>query len=199
MPTAGPKKLHIGCGPHHLEGWLNADLYPRGNQIALDATKRFPFEDGTFDFAYTEHMIEHIPWTDALKMLTETHRVLKPGAVVRVVTPNMEFLTGLLRTNPPESSRAYLKHNREVMTPSAPTTDGIYIFNHFMRNWGHQFIFDPPTLRRTLEMAGFTQITEFPLAESSHPELEGLAAESRMPPGFLALESIVLEGVKASS
>jgi predicted SAM-dependent methyltransferase len=182
-----------------LSGWLNADLYPVGSQIRLDATKRFPFDDGTFDFAYSEHMIEHVPWTDALKMLQEIHRALKPGGVLRVVTPNMEFLIALLQKEPPESSKAYLQHNRQIMTPWAPTADGIFVFNHFMRNWGHQFIFDAPTLRHTLEMAGFKRIEELPLNESSHPELSGLAAETRMPPGFLALESFVLEGVKEPS
>jgi predicted SAM-dependent methyltransferase len=194
--SSGPKKLHVGCGPHDLEGWLNADLFPRGNQIRLDATKRFPLDSNAFDFVYTEHMIEHIPWTDALHMLKEIHRVLKPGGTVRIATPNMGFLTGLLGQDLPSSSDAYLRHNREIMTPWAPDASGIFVFNHFMRAWGHQFIFDPATLTRTMEMAGFSEIVARPLNESPQPELCGLAAETRMPPGFLAMETMVFEGAK---
>ncbi len=197
LAVAAPKKLHVGCGPHHLEGWLNADLFPRGSQIRLDATRRFPLDDNTFDFVYTEHMIEHIPWTAALYMLTEIHRVLKPGGVLRVATPNMEFLTSLLQRDLPVTSETYLQHNRKVMTPWAPAASGIFIFNHFMRSWGHQFIYDSATLTSTMERAGFTEIVGRPLTKSLHPELCGLAAETRMPPGFLAMETIVLEGTKA--
>ncbi len=197
--AADPKKLHIGCGPHDLAGWLNADLYPRGNQIRLDATRRFPLESNSIDFVYTEHMIEHIPWTAAMQMLKEACRVLKPGGVVRVATPNMEFLTSLLKEPLSESAQAYLKHNRQICTPWAPDEAGIFMFNHFMRAWGHQFIFDLATLRRTLEMAGFTGVVERPLNESPSPELRGLAAVDRMPAGFLALETIVMEGTKPTA
>lgn len=196
--SPGPKKLHIGCGPHNLEGWLNADLYPRGDQIRLDATRRFPLEDNSIDFVYTEHMIEHIPWSAALIMLKESFRVLKPGGILRVATPNMEFLTQLLQEPLSEASQNYLKHNRQIWTPWAPDASGIFVFNHFMRAWSHQFIFNVATLRRTLEMAGFSEIAQRPLTESSAPELCGLAAVERMPPGFLAMETIVLEGTKMS-
>jgi predicted SAM-dependent methyltransferase len=195
----GAKKLHIGCGPHNLEGWLNADLYPRGNQIRLDATRRFPLEDNSIDFVYTEHMIEHIPWPAALLMLKESFRVLKPGGIIRVATPNLDFLTGLLKGNLPESAKTYLRSNRPIWTAWAPDDSAIFAFNHFVRAWGHQFIFDAATLRRTLEMAGFSAIAERPLNESPAAELCGLAAETRMPPGFLAMETIVLEGTKTTA
>ena len=37
-------KLHIGCGDHLVQGWLNGDVAPYWNAIKLDATRRFPFE-----------------------------------------------------------------------------------------------------------------------------------------------------------
>jgi hypothetical protein len=72
-------KLHIGCGDNVLPGWLNADHFPTTQDIMhLDATRLFLFNDETFDYVFSEHMIEHLPYPDGLKMLAEYHRVLKP-------------------------------------------------------------------------------------------------------------------------
>ncbi|MCI0599716.1 MAG: methyltransferase domain-containing protein [Beijerinckiaceae bacterium] len=55
------RKLHIGCGNHILDGWLNSDYYPRSSAILhLDATQPFPFQNEEFDFIFCEHMIEHV-------------------------------------------------------------------------------------------------------------------------------------------
>ena len=60
------KKLHIGCGSNILDGWLNSDYYPPlASVLHLDATKRFPFEDNTFDYVFSEHVIEHIAFSGA--------------------------------------------------------------------------------------------------------------------------------------
>jgi len=74
------KKLQLGTSNSSIERWLNTDLLPTSNEVVyLDATRRFPFEDNTFDYVYSEHMIEHIEYDSALFMLRECFRVLKPG------------------------------------------------------------------------------------------------------------------------
>ena len=78
------KKLHLGCGPNRLPGWFNTDLKADGEYVfRLDATKPFPFPSNSFEEIFTEHMIEHIPYTKALSMLKECYRVLQPGGKLR--------------------------------------------------------------------------------------------------------------------
>ena len=43
---------------------------------------------------------------------------------------------------------------------------------------------------------GFAQTTKFELQESHDLALRGLENETRMPPGFLRLETLTLEGSK---
>ena len=65
------RKLHMGCGTNYLNGWLNTDLYPNAKRISLNVAQGFPFEDNTFDFAFTEHVIEHMPYLCGQNMLKE--------------------------------------------------------------------------------------------------------------------------------
>jgi predicted SAM-dependent methyltransferase len=190
------RKLHIGCGDNELRGWLNTELCPRGSQIFLDATRRFPFPDNTFNYVYSEHMIEHISLRDAESMLAECFRVLAPGGVVRMVTPDLDFLTALLRPEPDARLRAYIDYSVGAHRIYAPNADGISVFNNFVRAWGHQYIHSADSLGTLLERAGFTQIERASLNESAHDALSGLAKTDRMPPGFVEMESFVLEGTK---
>jgi len=105
-------KLHIGCGPRILKGWVNIDLVyepfanylqyytdiyygesVRGNVsdfVALDVTKQaLPFEDNSVDVIFHEDFIEHLSQIGQVIFLAETYRVLKFGAVHRINTPNL--------------------------------------------------------------------------------------------------------------
>lgn len=188
--------LHIACGNNELAGWLNTELCPRGPQIFLDATKPFPFDTGVFSFIYCEHMIEHISARDAEVMLRECFRVMSPGGVIRLVTPNMTFLTTLLDPSADPKLATYLRYNLTTYGIQAPVADGVAVFNHFMRAWGHQFIYNEASLRAVMALAGFEDIRDCSLNDSPHPELSGLAKLDRMPDGILEMESFVLEGRK---
>ena len=62
-----------------------------------------------------------------------------------------------------------------------------------------------PTITRrtqlccTLQDAGFQSIVRCALQESTTPELRNLEHETRMPPDFLRLETMTLEGSKLSN
>jgi methyltransferase family protein len=46
-------------------------LANREDILHLDATKPFGLPDNSFDFVFSEHMIEHISYIDAMSMLRE--------------------------------------------------------------------------------------------------------------------------------
>jgi predicted SAM-dependent methyltransferase len=188
-------KLHIGCGGNHLAGWLNTELCPRGSEVFLDATRPFPFDDGTFALIYSEHMIEHIPYADAVGMARECFRVLRRGGTVRLVTPSLEFLRLLLEGAPDPRHEAYFEFYRRHHRINGPLS-AAHLVNHFVRSWGHQFIYDRSSLRELLLHAGFQDVEEPALSESSNPLLRRLAKTDRMPEGMLAMESLVMEARK---
>ena len=192
--------LHIGCGANLLDGWLNSDYFPDTSKaIHLNAIRRFPFDGGTFDYVYSEHMIEHVTLDEGRVMLSECFRVLKPGGRVRIATPDFQFLLDLYPEPRTPRHGTYVDWIADQVAPRAPYKGAIFIINHFVRAWGHRFIYDEQSLASVLENAGFTDVAKHALQESDDVMLRGLANEDRMPEGFVELETLTLEAVKPGS
>ena len=189
-------KIQLGCGGNILNGWLNTDGQMDGwfhpQSVKLDATQPFPIPDSSFDFVYSEHMIEHIPYAAGQQMLAECFRIMKPGARIRISCPSFEFLLELYQ-NPTDLGWEYMEKEKPDW---APYVDPIFTFNNYVRNWGHQFIYDRPALTTSLLAAGFENVTEHSILESNVPELSNLEIPSRMQPGFLQLETMTFEAQK---
>ncbi len=195
LSRSGPHALEIGRRALR-QGWITSDLDPELGVARIDAAKRFPIPDNSFDFVYSEHMIEHIPFSDGQNMLRECFRILRPGGVLRIATPSIGFLLRLLSSDRGALERAYTEWSVKNFVPHAPATTPAFVFNHFVRGWGHQFIYDRETLINALTMAGFKQIIEYEAGQSSHPMLSNLESSTRMPPGFFSLETMIFEGTK---
>lgn len=188
-------KLHIGCGGNYLPGWFNTDLIPNARRTKLNATKRFPYHDNTFDYIFTEHMIEHVPYNLGRITLAECFRVLKPGGTLRIVTPDLKFLLGLYQ-NDNEINRNYIKWSSELFFGERAPHNAAAVINNFYRDWGHQFIYDVPVMKDALTKSGFTDLMEEKIGQSNHADLLELEHDTRMPAGFLALESMIIEAKK---
>lgn len=190
------RKLHLGSSNHMLDGWLNTDLFPGRDVMQLDATARYPFETNSFDFVFTEHMIEHVSYPAAINMLCECYRVLKPGGVIRVATPDLAKILNIHPQPKDELGQKYLNWMSSKFTPDVAEDHATHVVNAFFRLWGHQFLYDGPTLTTTLIKCGFSGIEQFELGMSKHADLQNLENTSRYPDGLLNYESICLEATK---
>lgn len=192
--------LHIGCGKHVLPGWLNADSYIQDPALPVcrfDASQKFPFADEAFAYVFSEHMIEHISYVAGRHMLAECKRVLKPGGILRLSTPDLDFLLDLRRPDKSPLQLDYIRWAAETNTPGVPDlTNEVFLINNFVRDWGHTFIYDEKTLVQSLQLTGFSKLQKCGLQESSVECLRNLENETRMPAGFLRLESMVFEATK---
>jgi predicted SAM-dependent methyltransferase len=201
LAQPGPHMLEIGAGRTTRPQWLATDLSPKFASdgtfvIALDAADTFPLPDSSFDFIYSEHMIEHVAYDVGVNMLRECHRVLKPGGVVRIATPSLGMLLRVMTADRGPLEERYFRHSLSSSVPNAPGPTNAFFVNNFMRNWGHTFIYDRETLRLAFEQAGFETITECEFGRSDYVQLRNLEHHERMPPGFLELETMTFEGIK---
>lgn len=155
------RKVQLGAGGSRLAGWLNTDIEPGDGLAYLDATKRFPFADGSIHYIFSEHVIEHLTYDDGKGMMAEAYRVLAPGGKMRISTPDLMRFIDLFDENPSEAARDYLVGKRKWHEwPDEPNAAAI-ILNLQMSSWGHKFMYDLATLGASLQRVGFGNVREF--------------------------------------
>ncbi|MGV9269753.1 class I SAM-dependent methyltransferase [Kitasatospora sp. NPDC003701] len=120
----------------------------------LDIGRPLPFADASVDWVYAEHLIEHVTMPVAVGWLREARRVLRPGGVLRITTPDLaRYLVGYATDD------GFLaKHRRRLGTmgfgPPMPQRPA-FLVNQIFRYYGHQWIYDLDELRHVLTRAGF--------------------------------------------
>jgi len=106
---------------------------------------------GPYDVVYCSHVLEHLERSDALVALREFYRVLRPGGVVVIYTPDGDGVT-------PDDRVLYI-------SPLGPITGRDIVYglqkavnsgNEWMR---HKFLYDAESLRADLETAGFSDVS----------------------------------------
>ena len=168
-------KLQIGTGPNPLPGWLNTTLYPFApGTVFLDATKPFPMPDSSQDYIFSEHVIEHLEFDDAARMLRECQRVLKPKGRIRLATPDLAQILALY-TNPDGApQQAYIRWIMDNFRPQVGAYNPAQVINQSFHGWRHRFIYDEATFTGALERAGFANIERHTPGESAEPNLRGI-------------------------
>jgi SAM-dependent methyltransferase len=74
---------------------LGALRQAKGRRLLLDAARSLPLRDGVLAGIVSGELVEHI--YDVRAMVGEFHRVLKPGGVLVLTTPNLATLQDRLR------------------------------------------------------------------------------------------------------
>ncbi len=167
------KKLQIGCGGNILPSWLNTDLILENEHVTfLDAGERFPLPDSSFDYVYSEHLFEHLTFSQQSNYLSETFRVLKPGGKIRIATPDLTKILSLWTDNS-QFNKDYINWNFEVFVKNKCSlssnleSKSEYVINNYMRDWGHQMIHSKSSLKEMVNLSGFNQIGFFEVGQSN--------------------------------
>jgi ubiquinone/menaquinone biosynthesis C-methylase UbiE len=153
------------------------------NTRSRDITTGLPHDNATVDVIYASHVFEHLTPSDLRRVLTECHRVLKFGALLRVVIPDLRkgterFLAG---------DRAWF-----ALSPGEPIADG-YVRWLAMRTGekggraerllrralrsdegGHRWMYDGESMAQRLREVGFRDVQIRPFGESSSPAAAAL-------------------------
>lgn len=172
--------LQLGTGHNVLPGWMNTDVhvFRRGIVEYLDATQPFPIPSASFQFVYSEHQIEHIPLAAGDRMLAECFRVLRPGGVVRIATPDLHRIARLALPPLGEEETYYVAYISRMLGLASP--DATRVVNAMFREFGpddasgHQFIYSFETLAERLRAAGFADVRRREVGASEHAMLRGI-------------------------
>lgn len=195
-------KLQLGCGDYILNGWLNTDcvVIPSSKEVVyLKAGQSFPIPDNSFDYIFSEHLLEHLTFTEATTMFSECYRVLKPGGVIRTATPNLQFLIDIYLQPELPIHKAYIDYLSEQ---SHQPPELAYAISYFHTAWGHKIIYDSSSLIRLLTKVGFTNIQQCKINSSEHSELQNIECHhkhfltKKISYDFNQLQTMIFEGTK---
>jgi SAM-dependent methyltransferase len=182
--------IHYGAGWSCAEGWLNFDSSPsiwierfpvigrfvRVNrdrfpeQIMFgDIVRGLPVPDGSAAAAFASHVLEHLTYKDCLKALANTHRLLKPGGVFRLIVPDLA-----------SRARRYLERLDDNDAFAASKFLGeCYLGRHdhaggvlkrmrrALGNADHLSMWDELSMTAALQTAGFVDIRRCDLGDSA--------------------------------
>lgn len=140
--------LQIGSGLNPLPEFENLDFYfahrGKAQHVGHDLRASLPYADNSFDGAYSEHTLEHMYPAEALRLLREIHRVLKPGAIFRCSVPDLrryvDFYEG-------RNSDAQFNMFRS----------GCEAFWNLTQNHLHRSVWDSDMLKQEMVASGFSR------------------------------------------
>ena len=166
------KGLQVGCGPHRLDGWLNADLLDNPlRDVYIDITEPLPFPDRSLDAVYASEVIEHVPEASGRLFLREACRVLKDAGTLRLTTPSLGDICRLYLDQHPAAKIDQFG----AVWQEEPYAAERWVNGQF-RHHGHQFIWSERFLTEAMRQSGFAAVVPCPprTSTSGLPQLEQL-------------------------
>lgn len=149
-------KLHLGCGKRYIPGFVHIDglAYPHIDYVQpIDRLDNI--QSNSCDLIYACHVVEHFKRHEVEDVLREWHRVLKPGATIRLSVPDLHAL-----------SKIYLETENIdlVVGPICGRQDHQYNI--------HYNVFDFPSMKRLLTRSGFDEVRLYDWRNTEHANVD---------------------------
>lgn len=182
-------KINLGASRHWVkENWAVLDHRvekSQGFQIAGDIAA-MQLESGSCDLVFLSHVIEHIPHLKIQSVMMEINRVMKIGATVRILVPDLFRLAQAYVRNDTEyfaEARAEDESIRQDLGIGgsfmnfmvSPGQDTILLdrsLSYFIAGYAHLYAYDATMMRLMLENYGFGDVRQRGFCESEHPDFQ---------------------------
>lgn len=127
------------------------------NQFVFhDLGRSFPFADETIDVCYSSHFLEHLYKGETRRLLTNVRRALRPGGLVRIAVPDLEFAVNLYRDG-----------KKEKML------DDYFFVEDLASNLArHKYMYDFEMMSGILSALGFADIKRCDFRKGDAPDIE---------------------------
>lgn len=151
------KRLNLGCGDKILPGYVNVDVVAsRGGQkpdVQCDLRRLEPFQTDEADEILSVHVIEHFWRWEALEVVREWLRVLRPGGVMILECPNLATACAELLKDPDVLAGPGAEGQRTmwVLYGDPGWRDPLMV-----HRWGYT----PQSLQRLMEEAGMVNVRQ---------------------------------------
>lgn len=148
--------LNLGCGSLKYSEFCNADEYAFKRHLRdrdfrpdwrLDITRSWNCDNDFWDGIFSQHVLEHLKYSDAIFVFRECLRTLKPGAWMRVSVPSLsKYVNYYNGTNIDDE---YLQFAHKALA-----------FSFMSQMHYHKSIWDGDLMQTVLSEIGFQNVKE---------------------------------------
>lgn len=197
-------KLNLGASPIWFkEGWYIVDHKIRkstGTTIAGDAVN-ISLPDESCSIVFCSHVFEHIPHYRLPIIISEINRILEPGGVFRILTPDLELLCRKYVEKDTDFFEKARLEDESIRTDLglggmlmnfivSPGQDTVLIdrnISEFIGGYAHIYAYDFEMLNRILKKLGFKSIIKSKFCDSSIKEMREPLHVARLKPIWVNL------------
>lgn len=140
IPHLRKDMLNLGCGDRNFPGYEPVDVRVNGKDV-----RKLEHADLSQDEVMASHVLEHLPYSDMLDVMSEWTRVLKPGGVLRIAVPDMRKIGAELAK--PDLDDGQVQYLAAML----------YGSQNYKENF-HQWGYTEQTLSRAMYAAGIGNI-----------------------------------------
>lgn len=179
------KKLHLGCGPKIIEGFINVDARAIDSRIHVDNVATLDtIENNSVKLIYACHVLEHFGRHEFQKVLQCWYDKLQMGGTLRLSVPDLRKVAGLYLSGEYELEKMYG-----------------FLYGGQMHQYDfHKIGFDDPSLRRALVEVGFQygDIQQWEWQKTEHAKYDDFSQAylPHMNKQFGIMMSVNLEAIK---
>lgn len=176
------KRLNWGCGSWVEPGWINSDIKDdHGAEIVCDIREGLTLATESIDYAVSIHALPEFTCAEIVPVLTELHRVLKPGGVLRLALPD---LFKALNAYQQGDKTYFLIPDRDARSLGAKLVMQMLWYGYSKTVFTGEFI------EEMMLKAGFEEVRHcsYKITKSDWPEIVSLDNRER--------ESLFVEGYK---
>lgn len=195
------KRVNLGCGLNAVDGWLNLDRSPsivlqrlrplRSLLVKVgvlsaaheaewpesvqrhDVLTGVPLPDGGAEAIYSSHMLEHLFFDQAQRVLVDCRRALTRGGVLRLALPDAEAMAQAFVERGGTDWEVALEFNRELnafplVHPSRRQLPARLLGSSGAHKWQPT----PALVEHMLREAGFDEVRRCAFREGTLPDLD---------------------------
>lgn len=151
-------KLHLGCGPRHIPGFVHVDAQPAPHVDIVGPVERLPMEDNSASLIYASHVLEHFGRSEYKAVLREWFRVLKPGGILRLAVPDFMACATI--------------YYESGLADGLSGLVGLIVGGQRNEHDFHKMIFDEDFLRRELLDTGFREVQRWDWRTTEHAGID---------------------------
>lgn len=211
--------VQYGCGLTAPPGWVNFDVSPtlrlqrlplvggffkRGPIVFPDEVRYgdivtgLPLPDDSADAVYASHVLEHLSYGDFWVALRNTHRLMKPGGLFRLVVPDLEMRARKYIKQLEDGSvdaNSWFMETSHLGTRSR-SRGAVGLARSFFGNSAHLWMWDENSMRAALEKSGFVNVRRCQFNDSKNESFRLVEEVGRFHDAGAAIDECAMEAQK---